>query len=330
MPEPGWLIFAVVVFALLFDFTNGWNDAANAVATVVSTRVLSPLAAVALSAVLNVVGAFAFTAVAKAIAKDIVDPKQTTQLLVLAALCGGIAWNTWMTFLGLPISASHALIGGMVGAGLAHGGLAVIKMAGMKKVLLAMLISPAVGFFVGWLLMKFLYRLAGDWHPAAVNRHFRWLQLISVSYMSFTHGTNDAQKVMGIVTLALVAGGYLPAAEVPAWVKISAALVMGLGTMVGGWKVIKTLGMRMLHLQPIHGFAAETGASMVLTATAHLGVPVSTTHTITGSILGVGASGRLSAVRWGIAGKILFAWLFTLPGSATIAFVTHMLLSRFI
>lgn len=326
MPEPAWLIFAVVVVAVFFDFTNGWNDAANAVATVISTRVLSPLAAVLLSASLNVAGAFAFTAVAKTIATDIIDPGQTTQLLILSALAAGIAWNASMTLAGLPISASHALIGGMVGAGLASAGLTVIKLAGLKKVFIAMLVSPAAGFLVALLLMKLVFWLVGGWRPTVVNRHFRWMQLVSVSYLSFTHGTNDAQKVMGIVTLALFTGGYLPAPEVPAWVKILAALAMGLGTLVGGWKVIRTLGMRMLHLKPVHGFAAETAASLVLTLTARLGVPVSTTHTITGSILGVGTATRLSAVRWGVAGKIIFAWIFTLPGTAIIAFIVQRIL----
>lgn len=273
MPEPGWLIVAVVVFALLFDYTNGWHDAANAVATVISTRVLSPFKAVLLSATLNVIGALAFTAVAKAIATDIINPELTTQALILSALLGAIAWNIWTVLVGLPTSSSHALIGGMVGAGLSSGGMSVIMFAGLKKVFLAILVSPAAGFIASALRMTIVYRLVTNWTPNSVNRHFRWLQLVSVSYMSFTHGTNDAQKAMGIMTLALFAGGYIPEAEVPTWVKLSAAIAMGLGTLAGGQKVIKTLGMRLLHLRPIHGFAAETAASLVLTMTAHFGVP---------------------------------------------------------
>jgi len=304
-----------------------FNDAANAIATVVSTRVLTPIQAVVLAASLNVLGALFFSEVAKTVAKSIVDINQTTQAVVLAALIGGITWNLAMTYIGMPISASHALIGGMVGSGVAHGGIAMIKFAGMKKVLLAMLISPVAGLVVGYLLMRLIFSLVGDWPPLTVNRHFRWLQLLSVSFMSFTHGTNDAQQVRGIVTLALFAGGYLQTIEVPLWVKLTAALGIGLGTLVGGWKVVRTLGMRVLHLKPVHGFAAETGASMVMMVATALGAPVSTTHTITGSILGVGAGQRLKAVRWGIAGRILYAWLFTLPGAAVGSYVAYRLLT---
>jgi PiT family inorganic phosphate transporter len=328
MPEATWLIFAVVITALVFDFTNGWNDSANAIATVVSTRVLTPTQAVLLAAVLNVAGAFAFTAVAKTVAKGIVDPDAVTQLLVLAALIAGIGWNAWMTLVGLPVSASHALIGGLVGAGLAQGGLAIVQLSGIRVVLLAMLISPLAGFIVSWLMMKLVYYVTGNWPPHQVNKYFRSLQLLSVSYMSFTHGSNDGQKVMGIITLALYAGGYLPTIEIPIWVKFAAAIAIGLGTMAGGWNVIKTLGMKMLHLKPVHGFAAETGASLVLTASAHFGVPVSTTHTITGSILGVGAATRIKAVRWGVAGKIIYAWVFTLPGTIVISYLAYSILSR--
>lgn len=330
MPDPGWLIIAVIVAALFFDFTNGWNDAANAIATTVSTRVLSPLQAVLLAASFNVIGALAFTAVAKAIGGNIVYPDQITQLVVLAAMCGGIAWNVWMTVLGLPISASHALIGGLVGAAVAHGGLAVVQFGGLRLILLAMLISPALGFLLGFGIMRGFYRALAEVTPAAVSRGSRIGQILTTSFLSFTHGTNDAQKVMGVMTLALFAGGYIPDLEVPLWVKLSAALVMGLGTAVGGWKVIKTLGMRMLKLHPVHGVASELGGALILSATAHFGIPVSTTHTITGSILGVGASGRVAAVRWGIAGKIVYAWIFTLPGSGLIAFVAYRLLSLFI
>lgn len=317
------MILAVVVAALVFDFTNGWNDAANAVATVVSTRVLSPFAAVSFSAMLNVIGAFYSTAVAKTIGSEIIDPNAATQQVVLAALIGGIAWNAAMTLIGLPISASHALLGGMVGAALVHGGVATLQMSGIRLILVAMILSPAIGMAFGYVFIWVLRLVFGGAPPALVNSLFRRLQLVSAGWMSFSHGTNDAQKAMGIITLALFSGGYIDSLEVPDWVILSCALVMGLGTMVGGWRVIRTLGMRVLKMEPIHGFAAETGAALVLTFTAGSGVPVSTTHTITGSILGVGASGGFSAVRWGIAGRILYAWLFTLPGSGLVAALSY-------
>jgi len=324
MPDPQWMIVAVVAAALLFDFTNGWNDAANAVATVVSTRVLSPFAAVSFSAVFNVIGAFYSTAVARTIGSDIIDPQAATQLVVLAALVGGIAWNTAMTLMGLPISASHALVGGMVGAALVHGGAAALQMSGIRLILVAMILSPAIGMAFGYVFIWFLRLVFGGAPPALVNALFRRLQLVSAGWMSFSHGTNDAQKAMGIITLALFSGGYIDSVEVPGWVILSCALVMGLGTMVGGWRVIRTLGMRVLKMEPVHGFAAETGAALVLTFTAGSGIPVSTTHTITGSILGVGASRGFSAVRWGVAGRILYAWLFTLPGSGIVAALAYV------
>ncbi len=327
MPDAGWLIIIVIVAALFFDFTNGWNDAANSIATVVSTRVLSPLQAVFLAAVLNVVGAFASTAVAKTIGSGLVDPTHITQATVLAALAGGILWNVVCTFMGLPISASHALIGGMVGSALAKGGWDIVKWGGIQTVLIAMLLSPLLGGAVGWLIMKLLNIIFANWPPHRVNKWFKVLQLVSVAFMSFSHGTSDAQKVMGVITLALFAGGFIQSITVPTWVIWASATAMGLGTLVGGWGVIKTLGMRMLHLKPVHGFAAETGAGIFLTLTAHLGIPVSTTHTITGSILGVGVATRVSAVRWGVANKIIYAWVLTLPGTALVSYLTYKLLS---
>ncbi len=327
MSEPGWIIILVVVLAVVFDFTNGWNDAANAIATVVSTRVLSPLQAVALAGILNVVGAFYSTAVAKTIGKGIVDPTAVTQLTVAAALVGGIFWNGWMTLIGMP-SASHALIGGIMGAAIAHGGVGILNFTGLKPIFAAMLISPALGLVLGLLFMSGLgwsfFRASPGW----ANPMFRKLQVVSVSFMAFSHGTGDAQKVMGVITLALVSGGYLTTLEVPWWVILVAALAMGLGTAVGGWKVVKTLGLKMLKLQPVHGFAAETTAGLIITGAANLGVPVSTTHTITTSIMGVGAAQRLSAVRWGVSLKILYAWLFTLPGAGLAAYIAYQALHQ--
>ncbi len=323
MSEPGWIIILVVVLAVFFDFTNGWNDAANAIATVVSTRVLTPLQAVLLAGALNVAGAFYSTAVAKTIGKGIVDPTAVTQLTVAAALVGGIVWNGWMTLIGMPISASHALIGGIMGAAIAHGGVRILNVQGLKPIFAAMLVSPALGLLLGLLFMAGLGQLFFRASPAWANPLFRKLQVVSVSFMAFSHGTGDAQKVMGVITLALVSGGYLSTMEVPWWVILIAALAMGLGTVVGGWKVVKTLGLKMLKLQPVHGFAAETTAAMIIVGASDLGVPVSTTHTITTSIMGVGAAQRLSAVRWGVSVKILYAWLLTLPGAGLVAYMAY-------
>ncbi len=320
------MLLMVIVLALLFDFSNGWHDSANAIATVVSTRVLRPLAAVLLAAVLNVAGAFMSTAVAKMIGEGIVDPEAITQAVIAAALGGAILWNLLTLILGLPSSSSHALIGGLVGAGLAHGGVAVVKLSGLRKVLEAMIISPFFGFLLAFLLMVFLSWSFFRTHRVLAAKMFSRLQLLSASFMAFSHGANDAQKAMGIITLALLSAKIIPTAEVPTWVILSCALAMGLGTAMGGWRIIRTLGMRIAKLEPVHGFAAETGAALVLLTTAHIGLPVSTTHTITSSVLGVGAVKRLSAVRWGVTARILYAWIFTLPGAALLAVGLYFLL----
>ncbi len=319
-----WIIILVISLALIFDFTNGWNDSANAIATVISTRVLKPHIAVIFSATLNIAGAFFSTAVAKMIGGGIVDPRYITMLTVCCALCGGIVWNIVMTILGLPISASHALIGGIMGASIAHGGFYVLKWEGLEIIFKAMLLSPLFGLFIGYLLMVLIAWLFFRVPRGFSNKLFKKLQLVSAGFMAFSHGTSDAQKVMGVITLALVSGGYLRTVEVPLWVILICALAMGLGTAAGGWNVIKTLGVRMLKLEPVHGFAAETTATAILLFTAHYGIPVSTTHTITGSILGVGAVQRLSAVRWGVSKKILYAWIFTLPGSGIVSYLSYI------
>ena len=320
------MLLLVVVLALAFDFSNGWHDSANAIATVVSTRVLRPLPAVLLAAVLNIAGAFMSTAVAMMVGVGIVDPTAVTLAVVAAALGGAILWNLFTLLLGLPSSSSHALIGGLVGAGLAHGGPDVVKLSGLRKVLEAMILSPFFGFLVAFLLM-----VAVSWIAFRTQRHialraFSRLQIVSASFMAFSHGANDAQKAMGIITLALLSAGVISTAEVPTWVIISCALAMGLGTAVGGWRIIRTLGMRIVKLEPVHGFAAETGAAVVLMATAQIGLPVSTTHTITSAVMGVGAVKRLSAVRWGVTARILYAWIFTLPGAALLAVLLYMVL----
>lgn len=316
-----------VVLALLFDFSNGWHDCANAVATVVSTRVLSPFAAVMLAGGLNVAGAFFSTAVAKMIGGGIVFPEAITSAVVAAALAGAILWNLVTLLLGLPTSSSHALIGGLVGSAVAHGGWAVVQFKGLQKILEAMVLSPLFGFGIGFLVMVAISWLFFRVHRGVATMTFSRLQLLSASFMAFSHGSNDAQKAMGIITLALVSSGQLTSSDVPTWVIVSCALAMGLGTMVGGWRIMRTLGMRIVKLEPVHGFAAETGAASVLLFTAHFGLPVSTTHTITSSILGVGATKRLSAVRWGVTTKILSAWLFTLPGAGLLGAMVYGLLT---
>ncbi len=329
MPELSGLLLVTVVLALLFDFSNGWHDCANAVATVVSTRVLRPLTAVLLAGALNVAGAFFSTAVAKMIGGGIVFPDAITNVVVAGAMAGAICWNLFTLILGLPTSSSHALIGGLVGAAVAHGGWAVVQFKGLQKILEAMILSPLLGFGMGFLIMVLVSWSFFRVHRGLATKLFSRLQLLSASFMAFSHGANDAQKVMGVITLALVASGQLTSAEVPTWVIVACALAMGLGTTVGGWRIIHTLGMKMVKLEPVHGFAAETGAATVLLFAAQFGLPVSTTHTITSSILGVGSTKRLSAVRWGVTSKILSAWIFTLPGAALLGAGAYTVLSWF-
>ncbi|HLQ45275.1 MAG TPA: inorganic phosphate transporter [Planctomycetaceae bacterium] len=333
------LIVIVIVMALLFDFVNGWNDSANAIATVVATRVMSPFVAVVVAAVLNLGGALVGNKVAETVSKIIyVDPdpkhlppdvepedipsQEGVLIIVIAGLTSAAIWAAWMTLLGMPISGSHSLLGGIVGAGVAAGGTKILVAGTIQKTLLFMLIAPALGFIVAYLFYVALIWVTVTWRPSTMNRSFGKLQILSACGMAFTHGTNDAQKVMGIITMALVAGGWqTPSADgkfhVQLWVQLACALAISVGTAAGGWKVIKTLGHHLTKLGPPEGFAAETSAALVLTVTANMGVPVSTTHTITGSVLGLGATRGMSSVRWGLGEKIILAWVFTLP--ATIA-----------
>ena len=322
------MLLVVVVLAYLFDFSNGWHDSANAIATVVSTRVLSPLVAVLMAAVLNVAGAFMSTEVAKMVGTGIVDPSAIAQLVVASALSGAILWNLVTLLMGLPSSSSHALIGGLVGSGLAHGGQEVVKLSGLRKVLEAMVLSPFFGFLMAFLFMVLISWVFFRTQRGVATKLFSRLQIVSAGFMAFSHGANDAQKAMGIITLALLSAGLIPTAEVPMWVIVSCALAMGLGTAMGGWKIIRTLGMRVVKLEPVHGFAAETGAAVVLMTTAQIGLPVSTTHTITSSVMGVGAVKRLSAIRWGVTARILYAWVFTLPSTALLAALIYVLFAR--
>jgi PiT family inorganic phosphate transporter len=313
-------LVAVVVVALFFDFTNGFHDTANSIATSVSTGALSPRAAVLSSAILNVAGAFVSLEVAATVAKGIVVPDVITLDVVLAGLVGAITWNLITWYLGLPSSSSHALIGGMLGSAIAASGPDVVLWGGLReKVLVPSLIAPFAGLVGAMALMIGITWVIRRQAPSKVNRVFRRLQLVSGGFVAFTHGTNDAQKTMGIIALALIASGHLSAdADPPFWVIVSAALAMGLGTYAGGWRIIKTLGTRIAKLDPPQGFAAQTACASILWTTAHYGFPVSTTHTISGSVMGAGASRGLSAVRWGVAGSIVAAWVMTIPCAAAV------------
>ena len=314
-------LVAVVAVALFFDFTNGFHDTANSIATSVSTRAVSPRAAVISAAILNFAGAFISFAVAATIAKGIVEQSVVTPDVILAGLVGAITWNLVTWYLGLPSSSSHALIGGILGSAVAAAGFDVVKWDGLKeKVLVPSLLAPFLGIAIAATLMLAVTWIIRRRNPGTVNRVFRRLQLVSGGFVALTHGTNDAQKTMGIIMLALISTGHLSAdaERPPTWVIFSAAVAMALGTYAGGWRIIKTLGTRIAKLDPPQGFAAQTACASILFTTAHYGFPVSTTHTISGSVMGAGASRRLSAVRWGVAGSILVAWLMTIPCAALV------------
>jgi PiT family inorganic phosphate transporter len=319
-------LIAVVVLALFFDFTNGFHDAANAIATSVSTRALTPRAAVLMAGILNFAGAFISIKVATTVGTGVVDTGVVTINVVLAGVVGAIVWNLITWSLGLPSSSSHALIGGVAGAGIAAAGFDAVLWPGVfEKVLLPSLVSIFAGIVLAGLLVLAIMWAFRKVHPGPVSRGFRRLQIVSAGFVALTHGTNDAQKTMGVIALALVAAN--PGAEfhVPVWVIVSAALAIGLGTYAGGWRIIRTLGRRVTHLEPYQGFAAETATAGILYTTAAFGFPVSTTHTISGSVLGAGAARKAAAVRWGVARSMLLAWLFTFPAAALVAAVMEKL-----
>jgi inorganic phosphate transporter, PiT family len=320
------LLVVVVAVALVFDFTNGFHDSANAIATSVSTRALSPRLALLMAAVLNMVGAFAGQKVAQTVGKGIVTLPADSQVVVLAALIGAICWNLVTWYFGLPSSSSHALIGGLIGATLVAVGTSGVEWKGVwDKVVIPMIGSPIIGFAVALVIMNILLLIVHRWSPAPVNRTFRLIQPISAGAVAFAHGSNDAQKTMGIITLALVTSGYLSStAAIPTWVIVLSASAMALGTYFGGWRIIHTLGTKVIKLDPIHGFAAETSAATVIYGAAHFGFPISTTQVITASIMGAGATGGLSAVRWGVAGNIAWAWVLTLPAAAGVAALAYV------
>lgn len=313
------LVLITVFLTLAFEFSNGWHDAANSIATIVSTRVLTPFRAVAWAAFWNFVAAFVFgTAVAATIGKGMVHIEMVDSAVLLAGLLGAITWNLVTLTLGLPTSSSHALMGGYGGAAVAHAGFKALILSGWKKPVLFIFLSPVIGMIIAILVTILTTWIVKDQRPKPVDRWFRRLQLLSAAGYSLGHGTNDAQKGMGIITAALVAGGLMKTYHVPFWVIICCHLAMGGGTMAGGWRIIKTMGQRITKLTPFGGFAAETAGALTLFSTARFGIPVSTTHTITGAIVGVGASRRLTAVRWGVTHRIVWAWVLTIPGAAVL------------
>jgi inorganic phosphate transporter, PiT family len=322
------LVVFIILVALAFDYINGFHDAANSIATVVSTRVLTPMQAVAWAAFFNFVAAFGFgVQVAKTVGKGVVEASVVDQWVILGGLVGAIGWNLITWYFGIPTSSSHALIGGFAGAAVAKAGFAALLLSGLVKILVFIVLAPVLGLALGFTLMVATLWIFRRSRPSRVDVLFRRLQLLSAASYSLGHGTNDAQKTMGIIAILLFSTGYLGQEfYVPVWVILAAHLAIGLGTMAGGWRIVKTMGMRLTKLRPVGGFCAETAGAVMLLGTAFGGIPVSTTHTITGSIVGVGATQRLSAVRWGIAGSIVWAWILTIPLSGMIAAATWFVL----
>jgi PiT family inorganic phosphate transporter len=325
------LLLVVLGLAVLFDYINGFHDTANAIATSVSTRALKPEHAILMSATANFLGALTGTAVAITIASGLatIPEGPAGQIIVAAALVGAILWNLLTWRLGIPSSSSHALIGGLLGATIIAEGLDAVIWDGVRdKVLVPLVLSPVLGITIGFLFMVVVLNLFRRGHPQRINGRFRRLQVGSAAYMAFSHGSNDAQKTMGIMTLALFTAGVIPTTEVPLWVILISASAISLGTAAGGWRIIRTMGQRVVKLDPVHGFAAETTAASIILGASHFGMPVSTTHVISSAILGVGSSIRLSAVRWGVAGNIVTAWILTLPAAGLAGALAWVLLSR--
>jgi len=314
-------LLVVLALVLAAEFVNGWTDAPNSIATVVSTRVLSPGQALAMASVLNLVGAMSGTAVAATIGKGIIDAKSVNITTVGAAMVAIVVWSTLAWIWGLPTSESHALVAGLSGAALATAGVNALVWDGWKKVLIGLLFSSFLGFLGGLVLTLAIYWIFRAWRPGAVTKLFGRLQIISACFMAFSHGSNDGQKFIGAFTLTLMLGGVLPVFEVPLWVILLCAVTMGIGTAVGGWRIVKTMGLRMTKLDPVHGFAAETAAATAIEVASRLGIPVSTTHTISTAIMGVGSTRRLSAVRWGVGREIVTAWILTFPVCGALAWL---------
>ena len=320
-----------IIVALIFDFVNGFNDSANSVATVIGTRVLKPLHAVALSAAANFVGPFVFgVAVATTIAKGIVSPDEITVYMIIGGLAGAIAWSSLCTYFGLPISNSHSLIGGIMGAGIIGLGFEQLVYGGLTKVFAGIIIAPIGGIIFGMVLVGIIIAVFAKRRPAVVNRTFGRLSIISSAWLALTHGANDGQKTMGIIVLILFSADLISEIHMPLWVIFAAASAMGLGTFFGGYKVIKTLGLKITRLKPYQGFAAQTGGGVMLAIFALLGIPASTTHAITGSVMGAGAARRIRAVRWKVSRQIIFSWVITIPGAAGLAIAFTYIIHLFV
>lgn len=328
MVDPAFVMLClVIVAALVFDYINGFHDTANAIATCVSTRALSVRSAIIMAATLNFAGAMISTKVAATIGKGIVDGSNITQMVVLAGIIGAIVWDLITWYYGLPSSSSHAIIGGIIGAVFAHAGLNAIKWAGLNKIILALVLSPVLGTAIGFIFMLIIYTVFRNRAPSGLNNKFRHLQIVSAALMAFSHGTADAQKSMGVITLALVSYGTLKTFAVPWEVMVACATAMALGTAGGGWRIIKTVGSDFVKLQPVHGFCVETASAGVILGASAFGMPTSTTHVITSTILGVGLSKRLNAVNWNVAKRILIAWVLTIPASALVAYLVYQVMS---
>lgn len=327
----------VVLFALMFDFINGFHDTANAIATSVSTRALKPRTAVYMAAVMNFIGAITFVGVAKALTKDIVDPFSlnsfegdiTGSVVILAALLSAIIWNLLTWYFGIPSSSSHTLIGSVAGAAIASAGFGVLNYTGFVKIIQALIFSPILAFTAGFIMMSIFKVLFKDLNLYRTNKGFRSMQIFTAALQSFTHGTNDAQKAMGIITLALIAGGLYQGEGIPLWVRFAAALAMGLGTSIGGYKIIKTVGGKIMKIRPVNGVAADLASATVIFGATLIHLPVSTTHVISSSIMGVGTAHRVKGVKWGMARKIVTTWIITMPISAVMAASIYFVLSLF-
>ncbi|HWO97826.1 MAG TPA: inorganic phosphate transporter [Bacillus sp. (in: firmicutes)] len=325
------LTILVVVFALAFDFINGFHDTANAIATSVSTKALSPRKAIILAASMNFIGALTFTGVAKTITKDIVDPfaLENGSVVILAALIAAIAWNLITWYYGIPSSSSHALIGSVAGAAVSAAGFNTLNYQGFLKILQSLVLSPFLAMAVGFIMMTIFALVFKNFNLSKTNTGFRTVQIATAALQSYTHGTNDAQKAMGIITMALIAGEFQTSTDIPMWVRVSAAIAMGIGTSVGGWKIIKTVGGKIMKIRPVNGAAADLSSAMVIFGATLLHLPVSTTHVISSAIMGVGSAQRVKGVKWGVAQRIVLTWIITLPISALIAGLVYQLLNLF-
>ena len=325
------LIFIVIALALIFDFVNGFHDTANAIATCVSTRAVPPAVAIIMSAVLNFAGAMISTGVAKTIGGDIVQSaSMVNEIIIIAALSGAIIWNLITWWFGMPSSSSHALVGGIIGAVIFSVGFMGLNGYGILNIFLSLVLSPIVALVVGWITLHVIFAICHSFKPATVNDNCNRLQVVSAALMAFAHGSNDAQKSMGIITLALLSGGYIGSFDVPMYVKLLCAFAMALGTSVGGWKIIRTVGGKIFRMQPVHGFSADLNSAIVIFGATLLHLPVSTTHVVSGSIMGVGAAQRVKAVHWDVARQMLTAWIMTIPCSALLSGIVYLILHLFI